>query len=183
RVGAIRDAIGPDVTLLVVVVQGWSPAQAIRAGRELARFDLTWIEDPVAFDDLAGFAEVAAGLDIPVCGGENDYGLTGFARLLDGGCVDIVMPDLQRVGGVSEWMRVAALADARRLRVTPHVFPEISVHLAAAVPNGFWLEYVPWWDVLFERVPALADGCLSPPDAPGLGLAFAWDRIDGMRVQ
>ncbi|MGE3925382.1 MAG: mandelate racemase/muconate lactonizing enzyme family protein, partial [Lautropia sp.] len=65
RVGAIRDAIGPDVTLMVDVVQGWTPAQAIRAGRELARFDLTWIEDPVAFDDLAGFAEVAAGLDIP----------------------------------------------------------------------------------------------------------------------
>jgi L-alanine-DL-glutamate epimerase-like enolase superfamily enzyme len=182
RVGLVRDAIGPDVTLMVDVVQGWTPAQAIRAGRELAPFDLAWIEDPVAFDDLAGLAAVAAALDAPVCAGENDYGLAGFARLFDNGCIDIAMPDLQRVGGVSEWMRVAALADARRVAVTPHVFPEISVHLASAASNVQWIEYVPWWDVLFRAVPALVDGCLAAPDAPGLGLEFDWNSIDPMRI-
>jgi L-alanine-DL-glutamate epimerase-like enolase superfamily enzyme len=182
RVGAVREAIGPELTLMVDVVQGWSPDQAIRAGRELARFDLAWIEDPVAFDDHSGLARVAAALDMPVCAGENDYSLLGFARLIDGRCIDIAMPDLQRVGGVSEWMRVAALAHARRLPVTPHVFHEMSVHLASAVPNCHWLEYVPWWDVLFDESMQLVDGCLIAPDRPGLGLTFAWDRIDALRV-
>lgn len=182
RVGAVRDAIGPDVALMIDVVQGWTADQAIRAGRELARFDLGWIEDPVAFDDHGGLAKVAAALDVPVCAGENDYGLTGFARLIGGGCIDIAMPDLQRVGGVSEWMRVAALADASRLPVTPHVFHEVSVHLASAVPNATLIEHVPWWDRLWVEPLPVVDGTLTAPDRPGLGLAFDWDALDALRL-
>jgi len=182
RVGAVRDAIGPDVALMVDGVQGWTPEAAIRAGRALARFDLGWIEDPVAFDDHAGLAKVAAALDVPVCAGENDYGLTGFERLIRGGCIDVAMPDLQRVGGVTEWLRVAGLADAARLRVTPHVFHEVSVHLMSAVSNGHWLEVVPWWDRLFIEPVTVVDGAVTAPDAPGLGLAFHWDALDTLRV-
>jgi len=183
RVEAIRSAIGPDVHLMVDVVQGWTADQAIRAGRALERFDLDWIEDPVAFDDHASLAKVAAALDIPICAGENDYGLTGFARLLQGRCIDIAMPDLQRVGGISEWLRVAALAQACSTLVTPHVFHEVSIHLASAVPNADWIEYVPWWDPLFiEPVPAV-DGMIIAPDRPGLGLQFDWNRLDAMRME
>lgn len=182
RVGAVRDAIGPEVALMVDVVQGWTPDAAIRAGRALEPFGLSWIEDPVAFDDHAGLARVAAALDTPVCAGENDYGLTGFQRLIRGGCIDLAMPDLQRVGGVSEWMRVAALADAARLEVTPHVFHEVSVHLMSAIPNGRWLEVVPWWDRLFVEPARLVDGAMTAPDAPGLGLAFDWDALDALRI-
>lgn len=182
RVGAVRDAVGPDVTLMVDTVQGWTADAAVRAGRELARFDLAWIEDPVAFDDHAGLAKVAAALDVPVCAGENDYGLTGFERLIRGGCIDIAMPDLQRVGGVSEWLRVAALADAARLKVTPHTFHEVSVHLMSAIPNGHWLEVVPWWDRLFTTPARLVDGAMLAPDTPGLGLTFDWERLDALRI-
>ena len=183
RVEAVRHAIGPDVALMVDVVQGWTVERAIRLGRELARFDLTWIEDPLSFDDHAGMAAVAAAIDIPLCAGENDYSKLGFERLMEGRCIDIAMPDLQRVGGITEWMKVAAMAEARAMRVTPHVFHEISVHLMSAVPNGFWLEYVPWWDVLFQRPPALADGHLTASERPGLGLDFDWDGIDRHRMQ
>lgn len=182
RVGAVREAIGSEVALMVDVVQGWTVAQAIRAGRELARFDLTWIEDPVVFDDLAGMAQVAAALDTPVCAGENDYGLTGFQRLIDHGAIDIAMPDLQRAGGVSDWMRIAALADGARMKVTPHVFHEVSVHLASAIPNASWVEYMEWWKPLFVEPVMIVDGWLTAPDAPGLGLAFDWDRLDARRI-
>ncbi len=183
RVEAVRSTIGPDVALMVDVVQGWTPDEAIRAGRALERFDLHWIEDPVAFDDHPGLAKVAAALDTPICAGENDYGLTGFARLLERGCIDIAMPDLQRVGGVSEWLRVATLAGARGVQVTPHVFHEVSIHLASAVGNAGWIEHVPWWDELFiEAIPAVG-GSITAPDRPGLGLAFDWDRLDALRVK
>lgn len=183
RVEAVRAAIGPEARLMVDVVQGWAPDQAIRMGRELARFDLTWIEDPVLFDDLEGMARVAAALDTPIACGENDYSKHGFARLIEMKAADFPMPDLQRVGGVSEWMKVAAMADAARLPVVPHVFHEISVHMMAAAPNGGFMEYVPWWDRLFrETIPIIA-GTATPTDRPGLGLEFNWDALEPLRVK
>jgi L-alanine-DL-glutamate epimerase-like enolase superfamily enzyme len=182
RVAAVRAAIGPEVALMVDVVQGWTPEQAIRAGRALEPFGLGWIEDPVAFDDLEGMARVAAALDVPIAAGENDYSKRGFRRLLDLGAADVPMPDLQRVGGVTEWMKVAALAEAEGKAVLPHVFSEISVHLVAAAPNGWYLEYVPWWDVLFREPLALGDGTARPPDRPGLGIDFDEDAVDRLRV-
>jgi len=181
RVEAVRAAIGPDVTLMVDVVQGWTVEQAIRMGRALAPYNLFWIEDPVLFDDLEGMARIAAALDTPIAAGENDYSKNGFARLIGLGAADFPMPDLQRVGGVTEWMKVAAMADAARLPIVPHVFHEISVHMAAAAPNSSYLEYVPWWDRLFREPVAIVDGTATPPDRPGLGLEFDWDAIDRFR--
>lgn len=182
RVAAVREAIGPDVALMIDVVQGWTPEQAIRIGRELERFDLTWIEDPVQFDDLPGLAKVAAALDVPIAAGENDYSKLGFRRLIDARAADLPMPDLQRVGGVTEWMKVAALAEAEGLAVLPHVFHEVSVHLVAAAPNALYIEWVPWWDVLFAERLDLRDGCALPSDRPGLGVSFDEDAIDRFRV-
>ena len=181
RVEAVRDAVGADFTLLVDVVQGWTVERALKVGRELDRFNLTYIEDPIAFDDLDGMAQIAAALDTPIAAGENDYGLRGFRRLFERGAVDIPMLDLQRVGGISTWMQVAAMASAWGKPVVPHVFHEISVHLLAAVPTALFLEYVPWWDVLFVETPKLVDGGMRPPEAPGLGLAFDPDAIERYR--
>lgn len=182
RFAAVREAIGPDVQLMIDAVQAWTPDDAIRACHALAPFDITWIEDPVAFDDHAGMARVAASVPMPLCAGENDYSRVGFARLIGQAGIRIAMPDLQRVGGVTEWMRVAALADAHRLRVTPHAFHEVSVQLMCAVPNGFWLEYVPWWERLFTDPPKLSDGGMTPPAGPGLGLQFDWNALDAHRI-
>ncbi len=182
RVEAVRDAVGPDYTLMVDVVQGWTVDRAIKVGRELERFTLTYIEDPVLFDDLEGMAHVAAMLDTPIAAGENDYGLRGFRRLLEGKVVDIPMIDLQRVGGISAWMQVAAMASAWGKPVVPHVFPEISIHLLSAVPGALFLEYVPWWEVLFVETPKLVDGTMRAPTGPGLGLAFDNDAVERFRM-
>jgi L-alanine-DL-glutamate epimerase-like enolase superfamily enzyme len=182
RVGAVREAIGPDVTLMVDAVQAWTPEQAIRVGREISRFDLAWIEDPVAFDDVAGMARVAAALDPPITAGENNYGLAGFRDLIRAGSIDIAMADLQRVGGISEWLRVAALTQAFAMPIVPHTFHETSMHLLAAVPNGGLMEYVPWWDVLFEAPPRPQGGAFLPPDAPGIGYRFDPATIDRYRI-
>jgi L-alanine-DL-glutamate epimerase-like enolase superfamily enzyme len=182
RVEAVRDAVGPNFTLMVDVVQGWTVDRAIKVGRELERFDLFYIEDPVVFDDLDGMAHVAAVLDTPIAAGENDYGLRGFRRLLEGNVVDIPMMDLQRVGGISAWMQVAAMATAWGKPVVPHVFPEISIHMLAATPSALFIEYVSWWEVLFVDTPKLVDGGMRPFDTPGLGLAFDFDAVERFRV-
>jgi L-alanine-DL-glutamate epimerase-like enolase superfamily enzyme len=182
RVGAVRDVVGPDFKLMVDVVQGWTVDRAIKVGRELERFNLVYIEDPVVFDDLDGMAHIAATLDTPIAAGENDYGLRGFRRLLEGNVVDIPMMDLQRVGGISAWMQVAAMARAWGKPVVPHVFPEISIHMLAATPSALFLEYVAWWEILFVETPKLVDGGMRPSDAPGLGLAFDFDAVERFRV-
>ena len=181
RVEAIREAIGPHTALMIDVVQGWSAEHAIRVGREIARFDITWIEDPVAFDDHRAMAQVAAALDIPLCAGENDYGCKGFARLIDGACIDIAMADLQRAGGVTEWLRIATLAQTRGLPITSHVFHEVSLHLMATLARPYWMEHMGWWEGLFNEPVRLTDGCLVPPERPGIGMTFNWDRIETLR--
>jgi L-alanine-DL-glutamate epimerase-like enolase superfamily enzyme len=182
RVEAVRDAVGPNFTLMVDVVQGWTVDRAIKVGRELERFDLFYIEDPVVFDDLDGMAHVAAVLDTPIAAGENDYGLRGFRRLLEGNVVDIPMIDLQRVGGISAWMQVAAMATAWGKPVVPHVFQEISIHMLTATPSALFIEYVSWWEVLFVDTPKLVDGGIRPFDTPGLGLTFDLDAVELFRV-
>jgi L-alanine-DL-glutamate epimerase-like enolase superfamily enzyme len=182
RIEAVRDAVGPSTLLMVDVVQGWTPEQAIRMGRELSRFDLHWLEDPVLYDDVEALAKVAAALDVPIVAGENDYGKLAFRRLIEGRAVDIAMADLQRVGGITEWMKVASLAEAWSMPIVPHVFHEISAHLMAATPNSGHAEYVPWWDLLFEVPVPVVKGTITPSTDPGLGLAFNEATIDKYRV-
>jgi L-alanine-DL-glutamate epimerase-like enolase superfamily enzyme len=92
------------------------------------------------------------------------------------------MPDLQRAGGISEWLRIAALASASGVLVTPHVFHEIASHLLAAVPDAIWAEHVPWWHVLFKEPVLVTEGTIIPPERPGLGLEFDWDGLERHRV-
>lgn len=178
RVAAIRDAVGADVDILVDVVQGWTVDRALHVGRELGRFDITYIEDPVAFDDIEGMARIAAAIDIPLAAGENDYGRAGFRRLVEARAIDIAMIDLQRAGGISEWMKISALAGAWRMPVVPHVFHEISVHMLAATPGALFLEYMSWWEPLFREKMSLVDGRFRPCATPGLGLSFDDDAIE-----
>lgn len=182
RFDAVRQAVGPEVRTMIDAVQAWTPDEAIRACHALAPFDITWIEDSVAFEDHAGLARVAQAAPMPLCAGENYYSHIGFARLIAQAGIRIAMPDLQRVDGVTEWMKVAALADAHGLRVTPHAFHELSVQLMCAVPNGFWLEYVPRWERLFTHPLELKEGGMRPPASPGLGLQFDWHALDAWRI-
>jgi L-alanine-DL-glutamate epimerase-like enolase superfamily enzyme len=172
RVRVMREAVGPDVDLMCDINQLWSVNHAIEVGRRLEPYHLYWLEDPVAHDDYAGLARVADALTTPIAAGEYHYGIVPFRHLLEARSIDVVMIDLLRVGGITQWMKVAGMAEAFNLPVVSHLVPEIHVHLVAAVPNGLTVEYMPWTLRLFEETPGLEGGQLVVPTAPGLGLAF-----------
>jgi L-alanine-DL-glutamate epimerase-like enolase superfamily enzyme len=173
-VRAVRETIGPDVTLMVDSNQGWDVDYTIRIGRRLEEFGLYWIEEPIPHDDLAGHARIAAALDTPLASGENVYSPQGFREAIEARAFDILMADLERVGGVTGWIRTAALAEAWNLPICSHLFPEASVHLVATAPTACFLEDMPWGVPLFQERLELVDGMVPVPDRPGLG--FTWDE-------
>ncbi len=177
RVRLVRASIGPDIDLMVDVNQRWTVPEAIAIGRRLEDQNLSWLEDVTVFDDYAGTARVADALATPIAGGEYVFGIAPFRQMLEARTLDIVMIDLLRVGGISQWVKVAAMAEAFNVPVVSHIMPEISLHLVAGVPNGLTVEYIPWVSILFEDVPKMADGEVMVPDRPGLGLKFNEDVI------
>ena len=177
RVKAVRDAIGPTVKLMADANQGLTEAQAIRLGRRLEPFDLTWFEEPLPAWDLDGLARVAAALDTPIASGETEYTRYGFRRMLELRSADILMPDLQRVGGVSEFMRVGHMAESHDIAVSSHLFPETSLQVLGALSNAIFLEYMPWFSPLYNEALVFADGCAVVPERPGWGFTFNKDYI------
>jgi mandelate racemase len=171
---AVRDAIGGDVTLMADFNQRLSVQEAIARGRVLDGEGLAWIEEPVRAGDLAGCGRVAAALDTPVQIGENFSGVFEMREALEAGASDLVMPDLQRIGGVSGWLRSAALAHAFGVEMSSHLFPEYSAHLLAVTPTRHWLEYVDWAAPVLRQPLEIADGAAVVPDRPGAGLE--WDE-------
>jgi len=172
RIRTVRNAIGYEIDLMCDINQRWDVRQAISIGKRVDEYRLFWLEDVTAHDDYAGLARVAAALDTPVAGGEYVYGIVPFRHMLEARSVDIVMVDLLRAGGISQWVKIAGMAEAFNLPIVNHLAPEISVHLVAAVPNGLTVEYMPWSARLFEEVPQPVKGELAVPDQPGLGLKF-----------
>ena len=172
RARVIREAVGPETALMVDINQRWRPEQAMDIGRRLEAFNLGWLEDVTVADDFAGLARVAAALTTPLTGGEYLWGITPFRHMLEAHSVDIVMIDLVRVGGITQWLKVAGMAEAFNLPVVSHLIPEVHVHLIGAIPNGLTVEYMPWLMRLFEEVPQPVKGELSMPALPGLGLKF-----------
>jgi len=172
RVRVMREAIGPDVDLMCDINQLWSVNQAIEVGRRVEPYHLFWLEDPTAHDDFSGLARIADNLATPIAAGEYHYGIVPFRHMLEARSIDIVMIDLLRVGGITQWMKVAGMAEAFNLPVVSHLVPELHVHLIAAIPNGLTVEYMPWTVRLYEETPTLENGHLVVPTKPGLGLAF-----------
>jgi L-alanine-DL-glutamate epimerase-like enolase superfamily enzyme len=172
RARVIRHNIGSSIDLMCDINQRWSVHQAIDIGRRLEDVRLFWLEDVTTHDDYAGLARVTAALSTPVAGGEYVYGITPFRHMLEARSVDIVMIDVLRVGGITQWLKVAGMAEAFNLPVVSHLLPEIHVHLIAGIRNGLTVEYMPWGGRLFEEGPRLDKGELIVPDRPGLGLKF-----------
>ena len=175
RARLIREAAGPDIDLMCDINQRWSVHQAIEIGKRVEDVHFFWLEDVTVHDDYTGLARVADALITPLAGGECLYGITPFRHMIEAHSVDIIMIDLNRVGGISNWMKVAAMAEAFNLPVVSHLFPEIHVHLVSAIPNGLTVEYMPWSFRLFEEVPVPVKSELVVPTKPGLGLQFSRD--------
>ncbi len=170
RLKAVREAVGDDIDILVDVNWVWTVPQAIQMGRELEKYHVYWLEDPLASNDPADWALVSNALDMRVAGGETLSSKHDFRHVFEHRALDVLMPDLQRVGGVTEWMKVAAMAEAWNLPVASHIFHEFSAHLVAAIPNGLIVEYMPWWDFIYQESPPIKNGCIKITDKPGFGL-------------
>jgi mandelate racemase len=171
----VKTAIGPGVKLMVDFNQALSVAEAVRRGRMIDdEGGVLWIEEPVRADDFAGNARVAREVATPIQIGENFMGPEQMAQALAAGACDYVMPDAERIGGVTGWMRAAALAQGAGVEMSSHLFPEVSCHLMAATPTAHWLEYVDWADAVLAEPLRVKDGHVMVPDAPGIGLK--WDE-------
>jgi L-alanine-DL-glutamate epimerase-like enolase superfamily enzyme len=182
RIRAIRQAIGPDVRLLADINFRWTPPFAIRVGRLLEELGLFWLEDPVPTQNLEGLAEVRRGTGAQIAAGEALYGLAAFRNLFEARAVDVPMPDLLRVGGITPFRKIASLAEAFGLPLANHLLPEISAQVVASVPNGLIVEYVPWAWRLFQGCPTLEGGELVMSERPGHGLELDVDFVKHHRV-
>jgi L-alanine-DL-glutamate epimerase-like enolase superfamily enzyme len=177
RIAFARNVIGPEAELYVDANGGYTRKQAVRMARAMAEHDVTWFEEPVSSDDLDGLREVRDQVDSDVTAGEYGYDLTYFARMVDAQAVDCLQVDVTRCGGITEWLRAAAVAAAAGLQVSGHCAPNLHAHVAAAVPNFRHLEY--FHDharietMLFDGALDPSGGVLRPdPSRPGLGLTL-----------
>jgi L-alanine-DL-glutamate epimerase-like enolase superfamily enzyme len=175
RLAAVRKAVGDDVEIFIDANNGYYAKQAIAMARRFAEYNVGWFEEPVLADDIDGLAEIARAIDIPVATGEHEYTKYGFKDLISRGGADIVQPDIGRVGGVTEWLKVAHLAHAFNLPVAPHAVQLVHLHVACCTPNLKVVEYLGVSDeadrVWYTEFPEQKDGMWSPyPDRPGLGL-------------
>jgi L-alanine-DL-glutamate epimerase-like enolase superfamily enzyme len=182
RVRAVRETVGPHVRIMVDATESWSLTRARRTGRVLQEAGIEWLEDPVHHLDVTGLAELRRHLEVPIVAGEHLYHLDGFRALLEARAVDVVILDLARVGGVTPWRKIAAMAQAHRIPVCGHVVPEIQVHLLSAIPNGHMVEYVPRSAGILQSMPRLEDGQLVAPPTPGLGLELDEAAVQRHRV-
>jgi len=174
-VRAVKKAIGAGVTLMCDFNQGLTVAEAIRRGHMIDdEGGMHWIEEPIRADDFEGCAKVADEVATPIQIGENFMGPEQMAQAIAAQCCDYVMPDLQRIGGVTGWMRAAALAQGAGIEMSSHLFSEASAQLLPVTPTCHWLEYVDWADPILEEPVTVKGGFVQASEKPGLGMC--WDE-------
>ena len=176
-VRSIRREIGDGVLLMSDYNQSLSVAEACVRIAALAGEGVHWVEEPTLADDFAGHAAIRAKAAIPVQMGENWWGPREMAKCLEAGACDLCMPDAMKIGGVTGWLRAAALAEAAAIPASSHLFPEVSAHLLAVSPTGHWLEYVDWADPILQEPMRIEDGHAVIADAPGTGIAWDEDAV------
>ena len=187
RVRVAREAIGPDIRLMVDANNAYRHYQAIEFARKTEKYDLFWFEEPVEPDDYIGQAEITRATSIPIAAGENEYTRYGFRDMINVRAVDILQPDALVLGGVTEFMKIAALAQANDLDLAPHGNQEVHIHLVCAIPNGLILEYyADKFDAMhgnvFKDTLEIKDGYVYAPDRPGLGMELNSEFLAKYRV-
>lgn len=177
RVAAVRNAIGDQIELLSDANQSLSTKHAIRLGRELEAYDISWFEEPVDSQNLTGHAEIRNILDINIASGETEYTCFGMKAMLDAKACDILMPDLQRMGGLTEMRKAASLAASYKIPISTHIFTEQSLCIAGSSMNCISVEHMSWFKNLFNENMELIDGELLIPERPGTGFTFNQEAI------
>jgi mandelate racemase len=179
-VHAVRKRIGENIRLMVDYNQALSVDEGLARGRALDREDISWLEEPIRHDDYVGAATLARELKTPVQLGENFSLPVAMQTALGAKAADYVMPDLERIGGVTGWLQAAEIAAAHRIQMSSHLYPEVSAHLLTATPTAHYLEYVDWMDALLEEPLKIKDGFALVPNQPGHGMM--WNKTAVQRL-
>ena len=187
RIKLVRETIGPNVDLALDVNNGWSLITAIRMAKKLEQYDIYWLEEPILADEIDNLAKLADETSIPIALGENHYTKWEFKELMERRAVEIVQADILKCGGVTEFIKIAAMADAYGLPVCPHGSAYISVPVVAAVPNGLFSEYIqgihdPMGQVFIDPIKA-RNGEVIPSNKPGFGIELNEEAIKKMKVK
>lgn len=182
RLLAVRDAVGPEMHIMVDANQSMTSAEAIRRAAAFEDADLFWLEEPLPADDVSGHARLAASTSIPIAVGESMYSIAQFRDYLHRGAAGIVQVDVARIGGITPWLKVAHLAEAYNTAVCPHFLMELHVSLVAAVPNGEYVEHIPQLRGITSSELRIANGFAVAPETPGLGIDWDHNAIDDRRV-
>jgi mandelate racemase len=181
-VRAVKRAVPDEIAVMVDYNQALTVAEALRRGRALDQEGIYWIEEPIRHDDYHGAATLTRELVTPIQIGENFSGPAAMAAALAAGASDYVMPDLERIGGVTGWRAAAGLAATHGIEMSSHLFPEVSAQLLAATPTCHWLEYVDWANAILEEPLRIVDGFAVPPDRPGSGLSWNRAAVERYRI-
>ena len=177
-IAALRDTVGEDVRLMVDFNQGLDLAEALERCHQIDGLGLTWIEEPIVYDNYDGYVRLAADLRTPIQIGENFYGPRDLHRALQMRACDLVMPDFMRIGGVTGWLRAAAIAGAAGIPMSTHLYPEVAAQVMRVTETAHWLEWQDWADPILQRPYAIKDGLLHvPEDMPGVGLEWNEDAV------
>jgi mandelate racemase len=176
-VAAVRKAVGDDMALMVDFNQGLDVAEALQRCHAIDGLGLAWIEEPIVYDNLDGFAQLAAELQTPIQIGENFYGPRDMHTALQKKACDLVMPDFMRIGGVTGWLRAAAIAGAAGIPMSTHLYPEVAAHVMRVTETAHWLEWQDWADPILQKPYTIKDSLLQIPDAPGVGLEWNEEAV------
>lgn len=181
-VRAVKQRVGEGITVMCDFNQCLTVAEAMARGRALDDEGLYWIEEPTRHDDYAGYAKICAAVHTPIQTGENLRNTFALVQALAAQSLDFVMPDVQRIGGVTGWMRAAAIAHAYGVEMSSHLFPEYSVHLLGVTPTAHYLEYMDWANPILAEPCQIRDGHALIPDRPGVGIAWNEDAVTRYQV-
>ncbi len=174
---AVRRTVGDDMHLMIDFNQGLDFAEALERCHAIDRHGLAWIEEPIVYDSLDGYARLAADLATPIQIGENFYGPRQLHLALQKNACDLVMPDFMRIGGVTGWMRAAAIAGAAGIPMSTHLYPEVAAHVMRVTETAHWLEWQDWAEPILQRPYRVQGGELHIPDVPGVGLEWNEDAV------
>lgn len=182
RLGAVRDAVGQEMHIMVDANQSMTLAEAKRRAAAFAPFDLFWFEEPLPADDIQGHIALARSTPIPIAVGESMYSPLQFREYMQVGAASIVQVDVARVGGITPWLKVAHAAETFNIKISPHFLMELHVSLAAAVPNSLYVEYIPQLRTLTRTQIEIRDGMAVAPESADLGIDWDLDAIENGRV-
>jgi mandelate racemase len=174
---AVRNAVGEDMHLMVDFNQGLHLGEALQRCHILDDMGLAWIEEPIVYDDFDGYAQLAAEVKTPIQIGENFYGPRDLHKALQSKACDYVMPDFMRIGGVTGWLRAAAIAGTAGVPMSTHLYPEVAAHVMRVTETAHWLEWQDWADPILQKPYEIKDGLLHIPDVPGVGLEWNEDAV------